>query len=266
MRRLGRRSRIRAAGLSVSWILILAPGLSLAEEASILPGVEFSRLTLSVGAWCRYLVVDQALGIDDSTEIYIGIPSQRTISGNEAFWVEIESKLYGRGETEREVRKLLVTGSITEASPGDSLAKYILELYIKKGTSPIRAENPSGLEDLPLRSPTADSSWILVHGVEVSTPAGSFSCTKKERSVTSEKVIPAGRAKLIERTNDHSAVWISDPVPIFHLVRCLIERSRESEMIPDIPGIPVPERRESRTTAELIRYGFDAKPLLPACH
>ena len=41
-----------------------------AAESFIVPGVDFSNLTLEEGAWCRYLVSDEALGQVDTTEIY----------------------------------------------------------------------------------------------------------------------------------------------------------------------------------------------------
>ncbi len=244
------------------WASLLLPAFAAAEEGFIVPGVDFSRLAVSPGAWCRYMVVDRALGIEDSTEVYIAIPSRQSYAGGEAFWVEIVSKPVGATSAEREAFKLLISEGITQAAPKDSLVEYVLEFYIQKGHDPIRSEDPARLSDFPVGFPTADSSWNLTRGVNLTTSIGDFSCEKKERSLVYEKEVPAGRIKLLEKRDNRWSVWFSEDVPIFHLVRCFIERSKDTETIPAMPGIPAAGRRESQTAAELIGYGFDAKPTI----
>ncbi|NIO02573.1 MAG: hypothetical protein GTO42_10580 [Candidatus Latescibacteria bacterium] len=205
--------------------------------------------------------MDMALGIVDSTEIYIAVPSHCNTPSGGAYWVEIESKPAGAGVEDSELFRLLVSEAITRASPQDSLVDYVLEFYIKKGSDSIKAEEPARLRDFPL-GPNADSEWALVPGVTVSTPAGDFSCEEKSRSIVHEKEIPTGRVKLVEKRNDRWTVWFSQGVPIFHLVRCSIERSKETETVPAIPGIPSSGKRESQTVAELVGFGYDAEPII----
>jgi hypothetical protein len=74
--------------------------------------------------------------------------------------------------------------------------------------------------------------------------------------------IPAGRIQLVEERDDMWTVWLSDEVPIFQLISCRIERSKQTKTIPAIKGIPPTGRRQSSTTAELIEFGFQAGPIL----
>lgn len=232
------------------------------EEGFIVPGVDFSRLDLTPGTWCRYLVVDKALGIEDSAEVYVAVSSRERVPEGDAYWVEIQSKPYGAGAGEEETYKLLVLGAIRDASPQDTLVHYVVRLYIKKGFEPAKAEDPARLRDFPLGPPTSKSLWIIEPGVTVATPAGDFSCEKKKRSIVTEREIPTGRIKLVEKRNDRWAVWFAEEVPVFHLVRCLIKRSKETKAVPEVPGIPSSGLRESETIAELLGFGNDAKPLV----
>jgi hypothetical protein len=258
----GRKLHIKGIVLT---LVLLTPVLSAGAEAErefIIPGIDFSRLDPQAGAWCRYQVVDIALDIEDTTIVYFAIGGRQTGPEGKAFWIEIENNPLRVLESDRQTFKLLISDDICTATGEDSLGQYILGFYIKRGLDPIRTEDPSRLRDLPLGPPTADSLWNITPGVVVTTPAGDFSCLKKERSLISEKTIPAGRVQLREKRDDLWTVWFSDEVPIFHLVSCLIERSKETETIPAIKGIPAAGRRRSQTTADLIGFGFQAEPIL----
>ena len=110
--------------------------------------------------------------------------------------------------------------------------------------------------------PSAEELWESSHGVNVVTMGGAFKCTKKTRSAESNQEIPTGNIKLIKKSRDDFAVWFCDEVPVFHLVKCVIERSRETDTVPRITGIPVSGPKYSRTGAELTAFGNDAKPIL----
>ncbi|MFH1755972.1 MAG: hypothetical protein ABIA59_09740, partial [Candidatus Latescibacterota bacterium] len=195
--------RIKILCAWLVWVSFLGPPPAHAfEEQFIVPGVDFSQLDLTTGAWCRYLVVDKALGIDDSTELYIAIPSSVETQDGEAYWVEIQSKPYGADVADEVIYKLLILDAITQASEKDTLVHYVVELYIKKGHGPVSVEDPTRLREFPLGPPSSSSLWIIEPGVTVTTPAGDFSCEKKKRSVVTEKEIPTGRIKLVEMRND----------------------------------------------------------------
>ena len=232
-------------------------------EGFLVPGVDFAKLTFREGAWCRYAVVDEALGQVDTTDIYVAIVQGLETPRGDAYWVEIESRLRGASEEDREVMKLLVLERITKFSDGDSLGDYVLELYIKNGLQSPRREDPKKYKDFSLVIPTTDSTWQATESVSVATLAGEFSCTKKHRLHEDIQEIPTGNITLIKRARDDFAVWFADEIPIFHMAKCEILRLRETDTIPRISGIPVAGGKDSRTTAELTGFGFDAKSLIP---
>jgi hypothetical protein len=255
-----KRLAVLAATAVVS-LLALCPG-SRAEENLLVPGAEFSQLVLAPGAWCRYVVVDEALGQVDSSEVYVGLPAVENTARGRAFWIEILSRPVGGGQEEGQILKLLVLEGITGFSDGDSLGGYVLELYIKRGARPVEEKDPRSYEDFSLVVPTAESSWSTADGVAAETAAGRFVCAKKTRTAESHQEIPTGKTRLIRKSRDDYTVWFCDDVPVFRMVRCEIERSRETEIVPRIAGVPVGGKKLSRTTAELTGFGRDAKPIL----
>jgi len=228
----------------------------------LIPGVDLSRLVFQEGAWCRYAVVDEALEQVDTTEVYVAVSGREETGRGTAWWVEIESRPYIGDREDHQVMKLLVLEEITQFAVDDSLGKFVLRLYIKSGTRPVQEEDPLRYEDFSLVNPTADDSWDLKSGVRAATLAGEFTCEQKSRTVQTDKEIPTGNVKLITRAEDSYAVWFSDDIPVFRMARCEISRTRETRTEPRIAGIPASGRKESRTTAELIQFGFDAECIL----
>ena len=246
----------------LAWLLLTAGG-ALAGESLLVPGADLSQLVLKKGAWCRYAVVDEALGQKDSTEVYVGVPATESTPRGPAFWLELASRPLGGSDEEGQILKLLVLESVTRFAEGDSLGEYVVRFYIKKGTRAAEEADPKTYEDFSLIVPTSESSWESIEEVPTTTRAGEFSCVKKTRVVEENKEIPTGRVKLIKKSRDDYTVWFDDGVPLFRLVKCVIERSRETDMVPRVAGIPVTGRQYSRTTAELVAFGSDAKPILP---
>ena len=97
----------------------------------------------------------------------------------------------------------------------------------------------------------------------VSTPAGEFVCERKHLYVEDNREIPMGRVKLVKKDKDVYDLWLSKEVPIFNLVECVIERTRDSKTIPAIPGIPDSGPKISRTTVRLTDCGGGAGSLVP---
>ncbi|MFQ5511726.1 MAG: hypothetical protein ACE5EO_07755 [Candidatus Krumholzibacteriia bacterium] len=255
--------RARRVLITAVLVSIFAAAPAAAVEDFLVPGVDLTALAFEEGAWCRYVVTDEALGQVDSTEVYIGVPAAVETESGRAYWVEIESSPRGAGAEEREIMKLLVLEAISGFANGDSLSHYVLELYIKSGGRPAEAEDPMELTDVSLTSSAGDSSWVTSDTLAVVTAGGKFRCVKKERSLASRREIPTGNIKLIKTARDAYAVWFSTEIPVLHLVKCEIERMRETDTVPRISGIPAGGRKESRTTAEIIAYGHDARTLLP---
>jgi hypothetical protein len=228
----------------------------------VLPGVDPGDIDLEVGRWCRYLIVDAAEGITDSSTFYVAVLGRRVVRGDDAYWIEIETGPRGAGEHEREVTRALVSGGIKGYAYGDSLYRYVYELYIKKGNEPVEAADPLELKRLTLAHPTSETDWKRQSGISVPTPTGSIVTDLKEMTVEDSRRIPTGRVTLVRHHVDTFRVWSSREVPIFSLVKCVIERSRESKTVPAVPGIPDGGTRESKTTVLLTGFGSGAKPLL----
>jgi len=233
------------------------------SDSFIVPGVDFSRVSLSVGDWCRYVVVDEALDQTDTTDVYIGVPGRESSPKGPAYWVEIETRLRGAGEDGHEIMRMLVLEDIKRFADGDSLGRYVLRLYIKNGANPPQEEDPTTYEDFSLLTPTADEAWQIAQDVPTTTAAGEFTCTKKDRVARDDREYQTGDIKLVKKARDDYSVWFCEDVPVFHLVRCEIDRIRSTETIPPIAGMPVSGDKKSRTSAELVEFGGGAKPLLP---
>ncbi len=242
--------------------LVLAPCGSESAENLLVPGADFSQLVLKKGAWCRYIVVDEALGQEDSTEVYVGVPECETTDRGTAFWLELATTPVGTGQEEAQILKLLVREGITEFSEGDSLGDFVLRLYIKKGERPVEEKDPKTYEDLSLIVPTAESSWVSTDGVTLSAAGNRFTCTKKTRAVQDDREIPTGKVKLIKKSRDDYTVWFCSDIPLFRLAKCVVERWRETETVPRIAGVPVSGKKYSKTTADLAGFGFNAEPIL----
>jgi hypothetical protein len=253
----------RTLALLFALFTVVSTGTALADNTFFIPGVDFSKLVLEEGAWCRYRVADEALGLIDSSEIYVGVPSRQVTPEGPAFWVEIETRPVGAGNEDSQVLKLLVLERITRFSVGDSLGDYVVKLYNKSGTHPPREEDPKGSKRFSLVIPTTDSSWAATPDVPTVTAGGRFTCIKKERVVVDDKEVPTGNVTLIKRARDDFKVWFCDDIPVFRLARCEIIRFRETETVPPITGIPASGRKISRTTAELVAFGYDARSILP---
>lgn len=262
MPRRGKKLLIRRAILlGLIWLSTFGFSTVRADDF-LVPGVDFSKLVLETGAWCRYLVVDEALEQTDSTEVYVAIPGSENTAQGPAYWVELRSAPLDNDAGRAEVLKLLVLERITEFSEGDSFGDYVLKLYIKSGAGPVEEKNPREYEEFSTIVPTADSSWVTVPDVPVSTAAGEFICTKKTRSVRVEQEIPTGRITLVKKARDDYVVWFCGDVPVFRMVKCVIDRTRETDTVPHLAGIPASGEKHSKTAAELTAFGFDAKPIL----
>jgi hypothetical protein len=237
-------------------------GTSRADSSFFIPGVDFSKLVLKEGAWCRYRIADEALGLIDSSEIYVGVPSSEMTPEGSAYWVEIETRPLGAGADEAQILKLLVLERIRSFNVGDSLGDYVVRLYNKSGTHPLQEEDPKEFKRFSLVIPTTDSSWVATPDVLTVTAAGDFACIKKERVVVDDKEVATGKIKLIKKARDDFKVWFCEDIPVFRLARCEIVRVRETETVPKITGIPASGRKTSRTTAELVAFGYDARSIL----
>ena len=245
-------------------IVCAASGSATAEplESYLLPGIDIRSADLTPGKWCRYLVVDSAEGMVDSSTVYVAVLGTEEVDGKEAFWLELESNPMRGDSGGRNVTRVLISSDIKQLALGDSLYPYVRRLYIKRGTEPAEPADPRDLQRLTLTRPTSDQDWIRHPNVPVVTPLGPLVCERRELIVNERREVPAGRVTVIQKKEDRFVIWSSEEVPVFGLARCEIERMRESRTVPEMPGIPQAGPRRSRVTTMILGYGSDATPII----
>jgi hypothetical protein len=261
----GRRLRISLVrALTVSALLLAGrPVLGAETESLLLPGIDMRSIEFTVGAWCRYRVIDEAMGLSDTSTVYLAVVGrEKTATGN-AYWLEVENVPPGPAGVEHDVARALVDERIQRMAPGDSLHRYISRFYTQKGDGPVQEGDPRQLRRLSMASPASASDWKIEAGRSITTPAGTFVCERRTFVSSEARDIPSGRVILKQKRSDHVDVFTSPSVPVFHLVKSEIERTRESRTVPPVRGIPESGPKTSRTTSLLIAHGTGAKPLIP---
>jgi hypothetical protein len=223
-----------------------------------------SRFTIDfeVGTWCRYVVVDEAMGVTDSSEVYIAVVGRESTPRGPAYWLEIESGPAAAPPSERDLARALVDEGVRTMAEGDSLYRYVSQYYHRKGRGPVEAGDVNDLRRLTIVSPASDRDWVVTPHTKVSTPAGEFACESRRFEKTTSSETPSGRVKIVQRRRDQVEVWTSSAVPVFHLARCVVERERESKTVPAVRGIPASGPRRSKTTSMIVAFGKGAKSLV----
>lgn len=261
----GRSLRISAA-LAVLLIVVSAvvlPVQAADGDSFLLPGIDMRSIEFTVGAWCRYQVIDEAMGDTDTTVVYLAVVGkEKTHSGGNAYWLEVESRVPGRDDSGRDVARALVDEHIHSMAEGDSLHQYISRFYTMKGHEPAQKGNPADLHRLTRVSPAAASDWKTEAGRPLQTPAGKFTCEHRVFDNSESRDMPSGRVVIKQKRTDHVEIYLAPSVPLFHLVKSEIDRTRESRTVPAVKGIPETGPRRSRTTSVLVAHGTGAKPII----
>jgi hypothetical protein len=258
--------RINPWGVSIAVALAAlaaAEPLRAADAGSVLlPGIDLRTIDFQVGAWCRYVVVDEAMGVTDSSEVYIAVVSRESTPRGAAYWLEIESGPVAGPPADRDLARALVDEGVKTMAEGDSLYRYVSRYYHRRGRGPVEAGDVNDLRRLTIVSPASDRDWVVTPQTKVSTRAGEFACESRRFEKTTTSETPSGRVKIVQRRRDQVEVWTSSAVPVFHLVRCVVQRERESKTVPTVRGIPASGPRQSKTTSIIVAFGKGAKSLV----
>jgi len=239
------------------------PARAAQAESFLLPGIDMRSIEFKVGAWCRYRVLDEALGETDTTIVYLAVVGSEPTKTGRAYWLEVESTVPGRGDSGRDAARALVDERIHAMAAGDSLHEYVSRFYTMKGHEKPQPGDVADLRKLTLVSPSSPSDWKTETGQPVETPAGKFVCEHRVFDRTESRDVPTGGIVLKQKNTDHVEIFTSPAVPLFHLVKSEIDRTREARTVPAIQGIPATGPRRSRTTSVLIAHGRDAKSIVP---
>ena len=233
------------------------------SESLLLPGIDIRSIDFAVGAWCRYRVVDEAMGQSDTSEVMLAIVGRESTPDGPAYWLEIETGPLGGTDDERDFSRVLVDDRVRHMAAGDSVYHFVRRFYIKKGRGPVEPGDPQDLKRLTVVSPASGSDWKVTPGRRIETTAGDIACELRTFEADASRDVPAGRIVIRQRRIDRVQVWVSPAIPVFHLARCEIERLRESKAVPPVPGVPDSGPRTSRTTSEIVSYGTGAKSRFP---
>jgi hypothetical protein len=228
----------------------------------LLPGIDIRDIDFDVGAWCRYVVVDEAMGVTDSSLVYIAVVGRESTSRGTAYWLEIENGPVSSRPSERDIARALVDEDVRRMAEGDSLYRYVRKYYVRKSGGPVEPGDVHDLKRLTVVHPASDRDWVVAPRAKVVTPAGELSCESRRFEKTIANEVTSGRVKIVQRRTDRVEVWTSGAVPVFHLARCVVEREREAKTIPAVRGIPESGPRRSRTTSVVVAFGKGAKPRL----
>lgn len=231
-------------------------------ESLLLPGIDIRSIEFKVGAWCRYRVVDEAMGQADTSEVMLAIVGRESTPDGPAYWLEVETAPLGGSDDERDFSRVLVDDRVRTMAAGDSVYHFVRRFYVKKGKGPVEAGNPKDLKRLTVVSPASRSDWKVTPGRRIKTTAGDIDCELRQFKTDESRDVPAGRIVIRQRRVDGVQVWVSPAIPVFHLARCEIERLRESKAVPPMRGVPDSGPRTSRTTSEIVSYGTGAKARL----
>jgi len=228
----------------------------------LLPGIDIRTIDFEVGAWCRYVVVDEAMDVTDSSLVYIAVVGRESTPRGVAYWLEIENGPVSAAPAERDIARALVDQDVKAMAEGDSLYRYVSEYYIQKGGGPVEPGDVHDLRRLTVVLPASDRDWVVAPRATVATPAGELACESRRFEKTAKSEVQSGRVKIVQRRTDRVEVWTSAAVPVFHLARCVVERERDSKTIPAVRGIPESGPRRSRTTSVVVAFGKGAKSRL----
>lgn len=239
------------------------PGSCAALEGFVIPTIAFSRLVIEPGSWCQYLVVEESMGQQDSSLLYMAIPQIDRTMDPGYFWLELRGRPLGGDDGDAVIVSLRLSNKIRQFSERDSLGNYVGAIYIKEGDEPVREGDYEALSRMDKEAAGDSSSWVAGGTESLDTDAGGFLCEVFERVLSYEKIIPTNSSKLIKMVSDHHRSWFAAEVPLFHMVRYTAERLRDTRMDPPIAGVPVAGARASNTRVELVGFGSGARTLLP---
>jgi hypothetical protein len=202
------------------------------------------------------------MGDADSSTVTLAVVGREKTPAGEAYWLEIESGPFGAPPAERDLARVLVEERVRSMAEGDSLYRYIPRYYVKKGNGPVESGDPRDLRRVTVVAPATETDWKLEPEGVLSTPAGDLTCQRRHFERDESREVPRGHVTLTLLKSDRVQVWIAPSIPIFHLARCEIDRTREARTVPPVKGIPDSGPKHSRTTSVIVAHGTGAKALV----
>jgi len=215
------------------------------------PSLFFSRFHPSLGAWSRYSMVEESMGVADTTDLYLSLPARETRGGILYYRVEMLKRPRGRPGAPLAAYLLVRAGEDYRHAPPSS---YVKEMVVREADGSVSKVDLRELED---GSGSPEMRWEETGVESLRVGRRVIPCRVERGSGHSRKVVPVGSATLVEESQAEGRIWWSEDIPLFGTVRCTLELRTRSHLDPPLPGVPVSKPKVYRITVELLDFGSE---------
>jgi hypothetical protein len=218
----------------------------------LLPGISLRTVAFDSCASVSYLIISESYGIPDTSIVDLTILET---SGGHAV-IEVSTSPYPRSVEETVWVRMKLSEGIRSMESPEEFSCYASEILVKEGQGPFQAPSAEDLEELKLErmflaSPD-DSSIVEIGMQDVVTPAGSFSCEKREMTRRESSDVSLGGVEALRIEMERTILWLSPEIPFWGLVRSRIERESSTR----VTGDSSYDYRPRRSVTESILISF----------
>ena len=226
------------------------------------------RPDLKAGTWVKYHVSGHSqMGMSDDYTVTVAIGGEERFWGEDCFWVETITEPVGRPAAS-------IATLMSYAIFSDTLAFPHMQYYIRKTCSDINelgqpvevvAKRPA--ESLVKRDrKESNIRWYIdTLGTDTArVQRGLFNCRKVQINQAVGASVDQGDTTIYTEVREVRHTFVSDRVPITHIVREEIDYSirRKKWLIGRSQDAPENIMERSTGSAELVDFGTDYKPIL----
>jgi len=219
----------------------------------ILPGLFLDSLSVRESCSVRYLVVNEAFGEKDSTELMIDYDPH----SGDLPEIRILSMPLAGGQEDTFLVRISFKRLPENIHSPDEFRDCIEEILFKSGDQPLRHPTEEELKKVGFNElfskPGFNEGPVSMKGELVKTSLGDFKCKVREFKRVTKKKVRLGGIDALKMDEIHVTLWKSVEIPIFNLVKSRIERRRIIK--PAGPGdFEISKPRVTVTTAYIIGY------------
>jgi hypothetical protein len=218
----------------------------------LLPGISLRTVAFDSGASVSYMIISESYGIPDTSIVDLAILEAR--DGHAV--IEVSTSPYPRLVEETVSVRMRLSEGIRGMESPEEFSSYASEILFKEGEGPFQAPSEQDLEELELERmflASPDDSSIVEIGMEDAvTPAGTFSCEKREMTSRESSDVSLGGVEALRIEMERTILWLSPEIPFWGLVRSRIERESSTRVMGDSSY----EYRPRRSVTESILISF----------
>ena len=218
----------------------------------LLPGISLRSVEFDSGSSVTYMIISESYGIPDTSMVELAILEADVGSAI----IEVSTSPYPRILEETVRVRMRLSEGVRGIEAPEEFSSHASEILVKEGDGPFQAPSSEDLEELELErmflSSQEDSLRISLGREDIDTPAGTFSCDKKEIIKRKESEVNLGGVEAVRVEKERTILWLSSDIPFWGLVRSRIERENSTTLADD-PGFRQ-EPRRSATESVLISF------------